>query len=66
MCVKKGARKYGFGRVLMTLALKTIHTAKIGYTAFRGYASAAEKHDVLAVADDVLKRAYAHNKISRL
>ena len=42
--------------IFVFLVVESVHTAKIRYAGFGGYAGAAEKHDVIALGDPALQR----------
>ena len=55
VALKKAVAEYSLGRVLPLLVVKPVHTAEIGYPAFRAHARAAEKDDVITFGDHFFK-----------
>ena len=55
VALKKAVAEYSLGRVLPLLVVKPVHTAEIGYPAFRAHARATEKDDVITFGDHFFK-----------
>ena len=60
---KERVTEYRFGRILPFLVIQAVNAAKIGYSTFRRYACAAEKHDIIALVYPFFKLHYfiVHN-----